>query len=77
VIGRRNEAKDEAGGTKIKSGKDKKGSPTHPQPQASSIPLFEQEGSAICDWFCELFSKRRVSPCQDSTKTTHPVLFSI
>jgi hypothetical protein len=40
-----------------------------PQSQASSIPLFEQEGSTICDRFYELFSKGRVSPCQDSTPT--------
>jgi hypothetical protein len=32
-----------------------------------SSPLFEQEGSAICDWFYELISERRVLPCQDST----------
>ncbi len=33
--------------------------PTHPQPQASSHPLLNKEGSAICDWFLELFSERR------------------
>jgi hypothetical protein len=48
---------DEAGGTKTRS----------PQSQASSNPLFEQEGSAICDRFYEVLFKRRVSPCQDST----------
>ncbi len=42
-----------------------------PQSQASSIPLFEQEGSAICDRLYELFSKGRVSPCQDSTSVTN------
>ncbi len=46
----------------------KKGSPTHPQPQASSHPLLNKEGSVNCDWFLELFSERRVSPCQDSTQ---------
>ncbi len=30
--------------------------------QASSYPLFEQEGSAICDLLFELFSQRRVLP---------------
>jgi hypothetical protein len=55
---------DVAEGTKTRSGEDKKGPPTRPQSQASSNPLFEQEESAICDRFYELFSKMRVSPCQ-------------
>ncbi len=51
--------------------RNEKGSPHPPQPQASSNPLLNKEGSAICDWFLELFSERRVSPCQDSTTCIH------
>ncbi len=52
---------DEAGGTKTRSERIKR-VPLHtPQSQASSSPLFEQEGSAICDRFYELISERRVS----------------
>ncbi len=36
--------------------------------QASSYPLFDQEGSAICDLLLELFLKRRVLPFKDSTR---------
>ncbi len=35
--------------------------PTDPQPQASSHPLLNKEGSTLCDWFLELFSERIVS----------------
>jgi hypothetical protein len=47
--------------------RNEKGSPTHPNHRALSHPLLAKEGSAICDQFLELFSERRVSPCQDST----------
>ncbi len=67
MLGRRVEDVDEAEGTKIDQERIKRVPLPTPQSQASSIPLFEQEGSAICDWFCELFSKGRVSPRQDST----------
>ncbi len=57
----------EVEGTKTRAKRNEKGSPTHPQPQASSHPILNKEGSAICDWFLVPFSERRVSPCQDST----------
>ncbi len=37
------------------------------QSQAQSYPLFDLEGSAICDLLFELFLKGRVSPFKDST----------
>jgi hypothetical protein len=49
----------EVEGTKTRAERNEKGSP---QPQASSDPLLNKEGSAICDWFLKLFSH-----CQDST----------
>ncbi len=38
------------------------------QSQASSYPLFDSEGSAICDLLFELFLNGRVSPFKDSTR---------
>ncbi len=66
VSGCRDAEEVEAEGTKTREEKDEKGSPHPPQSQASSYHLLNKEGSAICDWFLELFSERRVSPCQDS-----------
>ncbi len=58
----------EVEGTKTVNKVSQKGFPHPPQSQASSLPLFDQEGSAICDWFSELISKGKVSPRQESTK---------
>jgi hypothetical protein len=48
---------DETGGTKTRSERIKRVPLPTPQSQASSSPLFEQEGSAICDRFYELISE--------------------
>jgi hypothetical protein len=58
VSGRRDTKEVEVEGTKTRAQRNEKGSPTHPQPQASSHPLLNKEGSAICHWFLELFSQR-------------------
>ncbi len=67
VLGRRDAEEVEAEGTKTRAERNEKGSSHPPQPQAWPYPLLNKEGSAICDWFLELFSERRVLPCQDST----------
>jgi hypothetical protein len=48
-------------GLKNKAKGNERFSPPNPQSQASTIPLFEQEGSAICDLFSELFSKESLA----------------
>jgi hypothetical protein len=73
MSGRRVSEEDEAGGTLTRLERIKRVPLPTPQSQASSSPLFEQEGSAICDQFYELISERRVSPCQDSTTVTIPL----
>ncbi len=45
----------------------KKVPPTRLNHRPRHILFLNKEGSAICDWFLELFSERRVFPCQDST----------
>ncbi len=61
MLGCRDAEEVEVEGTKARAERNEKGSPTHSQPQASSNPLLNKDGSAICDWFLELL------PCQDST----------
>ncbi len=68
MLGCRVDEENEAGETKTRSERIKRVPIPTPQSQSSSSPLFEQKGSAICDWFYELISERRVSPCQDSTE---------
>ncbi len=48
-------------GLKNKAKGNERFSPPKPQSQASTIPLFEQEGSAICDLFSELFSEESLA----------------
>jgi hypothetical protein len=67
VLGRRDAEEEGAVDAKTEMGKDKRFFPTLPLPEASSIPLFESEGSAICDQQYELFLRGEVSPFKDST----------
>jgi hypothetical protein len=60
---------DRAEETKTGQKKDKRFPLPTLQSQASSYPLFDLEGSAICDLLFELFLKRRVLPFKDSTDT--------
>ncbi len=60
---------DGVGGSKTRREKGKRYPLPTLQSQASSYPLFDLEGSAICDLLFELFLKGRVSPFKDSTGT--------